>query len=390
MYGSVIGKQTPDKDRDNDLSARVAYEEGVAQQEDEQSSLLSADSVTTDVANPKGAAAILGGLKGRVGSTVFCVAVLCILLVATLELSGSVKSFFQYDKMKGYESLTNTIPVDETYEMQQNAITLADSSDPVSKSTVADAELHTAGHSFVWGVNQRDNIYYRAGVNGSWRQIDGKLVQLSVSDDGQHVWGVNKKNELFHRNGVGGSWKKKADYFRHVSVNSDGKHVWGVLTNGNVMHSTGPSSLFQLVDNGQQVNMISVSGDGNHIVGCRHEVYCPPGCHPDHPSWKYTCYYRTGVSGSWTSFDGEMYHVDINGDGTQYVGIRFGSIYRRDGRWGSWVKVDGSLSRISISANGKEIWGVNQWKNIYWRPSLSSGSWNKIGGDLTYVDVGMK
>ena len=54
MYGSVIGKQTPDKDRDDDLSARVAYEEGVAQeQEDEQSSLLPAESVTTDVANPK-------------------------------------------------------------------------------------------------------------------------------------------------------------------------------------------------------------------------------------------------------------------------------------------------------------------------------------------------
>ncbi len=386
MYGSVIGKQTPDKDRDDDLSARVAYEEGVAQQEDEQSSLLPAESVTTDVANPKGAAAILSGLKGRVGSTVFCVAVLCILLVATLGLSGSVKSFFQYDnKMKEYESLTNTIPLDETYEMQQNAITLADSSDPVSNSTVPDAELHAAGHSFVWGVNKWDNIYYRSGVYGSWRQIDGKLVQVSVSDDGQHVWGVNKKNELFHRNGVGGSWKKKADYFRHVSVNSDGKHVWGILGNGNVVHSTGPSVLFQLVDNGQQVHRISVSGDGNHIVACRAE-YLGKG------RSAYYCYYRTGVSGSWTSFDGGMKEVDINGDGTLYVGTVNHNVYRRNGRWGSWVRVDKAnegIEEIAISANGKEIWAISR-KKVYWRPSLTSGSWQNRDGTLTYIDVGMK
>jgi hypothetical protein len=54
----------------------------------------------------------------------------------------------------------------------------------------------------VWGVNAKDEIYYRAGNAGSWEQIAGGLKNVAISSgDGNHVWVVNTHDKVYYRAG---------------------------------------------------------------------------------------------------------------------------------------------------------------------------------------------
>ena len=69
----------------------------------------------------------------------------------------------------------------------------------------------------VWGVNSSDQIWTRAGVNGTWKRIDGALKQISVGADGR-VWGVNSSDQIWTREGVNGTWQKIDGALKHISV----------------------------------------------------------------------------------------------------------------------------------------------------------------------------
>ena len=95
----------------------------------------------------------------------------------------------------------------------------------------------------VWGVNSNQSVYYRAGKSGiRWQGVDRTMIQVCVSDDGNHVWGVNAKDEIYYRAGFSGSWERIAGALKHVSVSSDGNHVWGVNTHDKVYYRAGRSA----------------------------------------------------------------------------------------------------------------------------------------------------
>jgi len=48
-------------------------------------------------------------------------------------------------------------------------------------------------------VNAKDEIYYREGSNAAWTKSYGALKQVCVSADVRHVWGVNSKDEIWYR-----------------------------------------------------------------------------------------------------------------------------------------------------------------------------------------------
>ena len=51
-------------------------------------------------------------------------------------------------------------------------------------------------------MNTNDNIYYRAGKNGTWQQIGGELNYASVSDDESNAWDVNSSEQsIYYRAG---------------------------------------------------------------------------------------------------------------------------------------------------------------------------------------------
>ncbi len=47
-------------------------------------------------------------------------------------------------------------------------------------------------------MNSNDDIWTRLGVNGNWKQIPGKLIDIVAQENGE-VWGINRQNEVYVR-----------------------------------------------------------------------------------------------------------------------------------------------------------------------------------------------
>ena len=78
-------------------------------------------------------------------------------------------------------------------------------------------------------LNSNNEILFRINVSlcnpkgDGWTKIDGLLKCISVSEYG--VWGVNSKDEIFYRNGLnfffnhkGNSWTKIEGGLKNISV----------------------------------------------------------------------------------------------------------------------------------------------------------------------------
>jgi uncharacterized protein YjbJ (UPF0337 family) len=143
--------------------------------------------------------------------------------------------------------------------------------------------------SIVWGVNSNDDIYTREGVNGSWRQIEGKLKNISVGQDGR-VWGVNSNDDIYTREGVNGSWRQIDGKLKNISVGQDGR-VWGVNSIDDI-------------------------------------------------------YTREGVNGSWRQIDGKLKQIHVTKSGTVWGVNSKDSIYTREGANGSWRQIEGALKWV--------------------------------------------
>jgi len=98
----------------------------------------------------------------------------------------------------------------------------------------------------VWGVNKHDQIYRLAGTKEKpWVHVRGSLKQISVGDAG--VWGVNAKNEIYYRQGTygdkkriaGSDWVKLTGKFKWIS---SGHRVFGVTPNDEIFERVGRSA----------------------------------------------------------------------------------------------------------------------------------------------------
>ena len=73
-------------------------------------------------------------------------------------------------------------------------------------------------YNYVWGVNQRGEIYRRLGNGGTWERIPGGLVNVSATGNGW-VWGVNGTGEVFKcaKPCDGGAWQLVSGRMSQVS-----------------------------------------------------------------------------------------------------------------------------------------------------------------------------
>lgn len=95
-------------------------------------------------------------------------------------------------------------------------------------------------NSHIYAIRTDDAIYYKAGRNGSWQNISGKLKQVSVSNDGS-AWGVNSTNMVYYKT-LNGSWQgidHRIFDMKQVSVSDDGLHVWGVNDANKIFYRAG-------------------------------------------------------------------------------------------------------------------------------------------------------
>ena len=160
----------------------------------------------------------------------------------------------------------------------------------------------------VWSLNQWHSVYYRSGVNGTWRRDGGRLISIDAADDGS-VWGANHNGHVFYKSRFGAGWQAKnaPNAIKSIAVSGDGKHQWAVGRNHKVYYKSGVGSSGSWTEKEAPpyVNQISVNQDGNHLWAV------------DHSS---VIYYRKGLSGSWTAVSEGALQISVAAEGNYFLG----------------------------------------------------------------------
>ncbi|XP_022093394.1 lectin L6-like [Acanthaster planci] len=232
----------------------------------------------------------------------------------------------------------------------------------------------SVGNSGVWGVNHKNQIYYKGNSYGEeesatcevWVGVSGALKQLDVGKN--VVWGVNVHDYIYYRRGISATKPKGTDWARipgalkHVSVSQRG-HVWGVNKQDYIYHRIGASNCNPAGDSWLKLNgrlkQISVGSGGVWGVNSADSIYYRVGTYGDPPSdpngsgWKHIAGKLKYISSADT-----IYGVNSNNNIYYRVGVSEGT------PWGtSWKKISGGLKQIeSLSC---VVWGVNRSDNIY-------------------------
>merc|ERR1740124_505692 len=82
-----------------------------------------------------------------------------------------------------------------------------------------------------------NDVYFRAGKNGSWEKAEEGMKYIAVSPDGEHVWAINDDSELFMRHVEGVKWIRNEVPARlnQIAV-GDNMEVWGVDSDGDTFY----------------------------------------------------------------------------------------------------------------------------------------------------------
>ena len=177
--------------------------------------------------------------------------------------------------------------------------------------------------NYYWATSTDDQIFICERPCKNWKQINGGLKQVDVSD--MEVWGVNSGNAIYKRPADGsGSWIHVKGVLTHVSASGNG-YIWGVNANDDI----------------------------------------------------YIC--KKPCNGGWKHIPGKLKQID---GGEEYV---FGSnaaldVYRRsvDGS-GQWYGIPGGRKMKYVSVGAGEVFGVDKEGDIF-RCTLpcEKGNWEKV------------
>ncbi|KAM9299465.1 fish-egg lectin-like [Gastrophryne carolinensis] len=134
---------------------------------------------------------------------------------------------------------------------QDNIFCLRQSCTMLNASTVTFSSIegglkyYSCGRWGCWGVNNRNEIFYRQNVNpkackgSQWQQVEGKLTMVEVATDGS-VYGISPDGDVLKREGIsdylrnGTTWTQ-LDFcatFKHVTY--DNGNLWLINTSGDI------------------------------------------------------------------------------------------------------------------------------------------------------------
>jgi len=106
----------------------------------------------------------------------------------------------------------------------------------------------SCGESGVWGVDYKDEVFYKTGTYGGgasegtgWEQVDGLLIWISSGAAGE-VWGTNREGDVWRREGIsasiptGTAWKKvSSGSMKKVSI--WGGQAWAVNNKDQIFYA---------------------------------------------------------------------------------------------------------------------------------------------------------
>eukprot|EP00586_Coscinodiscus_wailesii_P012533 CAMPEP_0172512362 /NCGR_PEP_ID=MMETSP1066-20121228/244009_1 /TAXON_ID=671091 /ORGANISM="Coscinodiscus wailesii, Strain CCMP2513" /LENGTH=311 /DNA_ID=CAMNT_0013292145 /DNA_START=53 /DNA_END=988 /DNA_ORIENTATION=- len=240
---------------------------------------------------------------------------------------------------------------------------------PAGGANLFDISVDYRGNN-IWGTDYDDKVWYRAGRNGTWREMGGNCAQISVSGDNNHLWCVDDKEQIYFRHGKHGRWERKDGSFTHVSVNHNGDAVWAVNSRGEVWFREGRYGSWSKISTNFIAKRLDVSGDGTLIIAVDSDYK--------------NMYYRRGVPGNWISMDGSLYQISIDDEGGNIWGTsRNHEINYRNGIKKNWVVESDKREWVAVSGDGKWVWSVDTNDEVSYRSGYSNDEWKHLSVNET-------
>ena len=242
----------------------------------------------------------------------------------------------------------------------------------------------------IWGCNAADDIFYRNGVSGTWQQVEGKLKQIMVSEDGSFVIGVNAENKIYWRQGAGWpkypfqvkgvdesvqwqyEWTQLDGKLKYVSCSRGGEHLWGCNADDDIFYRNGflGKATWQQVEGGK-LKQVMVSEDGSFVIGinAENDIFWRQGLGDHSGPWTQLegKLKKIGACTTKKSGDRQIWGVGMNDD--IYYGTLVGSVQNKSIQWQKWQKVKGKLrqmiSFIGVMVRDTDFDIVDGWKKVY-------------------------
>ena len=231
----------------------------------------------------------------------------------------------------------------------------------------------------VFALKPNGSLFEFVGGESMWKKVNNqKFKHVAISGDKVHSYAITEYDDIFYNfNGLTNSsgWTKIAGSLVQISQNKNGRHVWGVNANGQVFYRKGMrNNDWTMIKNGPKIKFVAVSGNGLSIYGIHRNG---------------NLFYRNGVeAGCWKRVSPGMkfkcISVNVNGKILWAINEKDKVYCKIDDK--EWINVPGRLTTITQCEKGEHIWGVDSYRNVYYRSGkdLKSG-WKKVPGDFDLV-----
>jgi hypothetical protein len=246
-----------------------------------------------------------------------------------------------------------------------------------SNSLIKTMKTTLKSGGILYGLNNKGKIYTKEGdKNWELLPLPGELKEIDqIAVNGNQICVINVDGDIYNRNGPFEEWKQIKGKLKNISVAPFNKVVWGVNSNGEIRFRVDLTKKFWERVSG---NLKQISVGNNYRVWGVNSVG--------------DIFTRVGIHGNWQHIGGKKLKQisagpkDLEwGDGRVWGVDSDDDVYTRKGIHGNWQHIEGKkLKQISASRNSGRVWGVDSKNHIFYRDGVE-GVWKEIEGEMKYV-----
>jgi len=210
--------------------------------------------------------------------------------------------------------------------------------------TALDGQLAdvSASATQVVGVNATQQIYQRALPMGTWHQLPGAAVRVSVADDGT-LWVVTAQDQIFRWAGT--AWQAVPGALKEISVGSAAQIV-GSNASGQIYRFDAMANSWALVPAPFAAASVSVGTDGTLYA-----VDSGDNVHRFEP-----------MMNQWIQIPGQLKQISCH-NAASVVGVnRLGHVYQlapASNTWSHISSLHAPVNRVSVGTNGLYVVGID-------------------------------
>jgi GH43 family beta-xylosidase len=204
----------------------------------------------------------------------------------------------------------------------------------------------------VVGVAPDDRVWEYTGVGSlPWTEITGKSITRVAVRSANDIWGLASDGSIWRYTGT---WNQIAGGAVDIAAGADGS-VWATASSGGTWQWTGGTSSTNWPTNWSLVTGSAPGGNSLLVEASGKSSSDLWGVASNGNIWHYD-------GSSWTQISGTLTWVSEGSDGTVYGVNSAGQTWKYNGS--GWTQVNMSLTQISVGT-ATNIWGVDNQTQIW-------------------------